>query len=108
MPKKLCSWCKREDWEPAEASALVRGVYWNDHAGFSGRRMPFRAWLCEMHQAADRIEWQKLVRHAPEPERLVECPSCGGGSVTWTITCHVCNNTGKVTTEESEWQRRTR
>lgn len=101
---KLCAWCKRDDFGDTEASALVRGVVWNDYLA---RGMPFKAWLCEMHQDDDYIVRSDILKSAEESvQPLVECPSCGGESVTWTITCHVCKNTGKVSQEEAEWQRR--
>lgn len=46
--KKLCAWCKKSDWGDTEASGLYIGTVYNDS---SDRVIPFKAWLCEMHQA---------------------------------------------------------
>jgi hypothetical protein len=34
---------------------------------------------------------------------LYTCPICAGGSVTWTITCPVCDNKGKVDYDTRAW-----
>lgn len=57
----MCAWCAGHPWGNTEASGLYQGTVWNED---SGRTMPFKAWLCEMHQDDSRIEAKRCIKTA--------------------------------------------
>ncbi len=61
----------------------------------------------------EQLEWEDLdllTEHISDflvdkPAELVACPSCAGGSVTWSISCPICGHAGWVTRERSDQYR---